>query len=70
MMLIKGVSDHYYRMEFDNMDFDFSSNRVLYTPTSDILKESKKYYNNHPEFLIYSSLTARQKERVRVWVEE
>lgn len=70
MMLIKGVSDHYYHMEFDNMSFDFSTNRILYDPETDVVFESKRYYRTHPELLIQTSLTNRQKECARVWVEE
>ena len=70
MLLIKGVSEHYYNMQFGNNAFDYGSNQILANPGLEIVNESKMYYRSHPEFLVQTSLTQRQKNRVRVWIEE
>lgn len=69
MMLIKGVPEHYYHMEFQNMTFDYSTNSILSNPAANIMKESKKFYRLHPNILSRTSLTPRQKERAIIWIE-
>lgn len=70
MLLIKGVAEHYYNMHFGNNAFDYGSNQILANPGLEIVNESKMYYRSHPELLIQTSLTQKQKNRVRVWIEE
>ena len=70
MLLIKGIPDHYYNMKFGNNAFDYGSNQILANPGLEIVHESKTYYRSHPELLVQTSLTQRQKNRVRVWIEK
>lgn len=70
MLLTKGISGHYYNMHFANRAFDYETNELLSNPTMEIVMESKMYYRSHPEFLDRTSLTTRQINRVRVWMEE
>ena len=70
MLLTKGISDHYYTMRFAHKAFDYGTNVLLSNPAIEIVRESKMYYHSHPEFLERTSLTTRQINRVRVWMEE
>ena len=70
MLLTKGISKHYYNMRFVNSAFDYETNELLSSPNIEIVKESKMYYRSHPEFLDRTSLTKRQINCVREWMEE
>ena len=70
MLLIKGVTEHYYNMQFKNNAFDYGTNGLLENPRVEIVRESKVFYRTHPELLVRTSLTPRQKDIVRGWIEE
>lgn len=70
MLLIKGVTEHYYNMQFKNNAFDYGTNRLLQNPRVEIIRASKVFYRTHPELLVRTSLTQRQKDNVRGWIEE
>lgn len=70
MLLTNGMSNHYYNMRFANKAFDYGTNVLLSNPAIEIVRESKMYYHSHPELLERTSLTTRQINRVRVWMEE
>jgi hypothetical protein len=70
MLLTKGISEHYYNMRFANKAFDYGTNVLMSNPAMEIVMESKMYYRSHPEYLERTSLTPRQINRVRVWMEE
>lgn len=70
MLLTKGVTEHYYRMQYCNNKFDYSSNAPLPNPTIDIIRISKAFYRSHPDFLIRTSLSSKQINSMRMWIEE
>ena len=69
MLLIKGVSEQYYNMQFRNRTLDYSTNHLLNNPGNVIVSVSKRYYRAHPDFVVKTSLTKRQKDCVREWIE-
>ena len=70
MLLTKGVSEHYYNMNFENRTFDMHSNHVVHRPMNAVVAMSKRYYRSHPELLNRTSLTVRQIHFIREWVEK
>lgn len=70
MLLTKGVAEHYYRMQYYGNKFDYNSNAPLLNPTTDITRVSKSFYRSHPDFLIRTSLSSKQINSMRMWIEE
>lgn len=70
MLLTKGVTEHYYRMQYYGNKFDYNSNAPLLNPTTDITRVSKSFYRSHPDSLAKTSLTPRQINSLRAWLED